>query len=197
MGNDDALLLNEAAHLKIINVSCPQQLLGVMKWVMEGNRGILYIRVLRAPAPALYGPDFAFEFGKAYTARASANPAATVITSGRCLFEALGAAERLADKGIEVEVLDMPSIDEEAILSAHRSGKPVIIAEQNNGYLWTNVRRVLFSALDSIDTTRLLPINTTGGKAPHYIHSGTYTELAAHYGLDAAALEARIEAVVS
>lgn len=196
MGNDDALLLNEAAHVKIINVSCPQQLLGVMKWIMEGNRGILYVRVLRAPAPAVYGPDFEFEFGKAYTARASANAAATVITSGRCLFEALGAAEGLADKGIEVEVVDMPSIDEKAILKAYGSGRPVFIAEQNNGYLWTNVRRVLFSALDSIDTTRLHPINTTGDADPHYIHSGTYTELAAHYGLDAAGLKTRIEAAL-
>jgi len=197
MGNDDALLLNEAAYVKIINVSCPQQLLGVMKWVMEGNRGILYIRALRAPAPAVYGPDFTFEFGKAYAVHASANPAATVITSGRCLFEAIAAAESLAAQGIEVELLDMPSIDEEAILKAYGSGKPVIIAEQNNGYLWTNVRRVLFSNLDSIDTTRLVPINTTGDAAPHYIHSGTYTELAAHYGLDAAGIQARIEAILS
>jgi transketolase C-terminal domain/subunit len=197
MGNDDALLLNEAAHVQIINVSCPQQLLAVMKWVMEGNRGVLYIRVLRSPAPAVYGPDFTFEFGRAYTVRASANPAATIITSGRCLFEAIAAAESLAAKGIEVELIDMPSIDEEAILRAYGSGKPVIIAEQNNGYLWSNVRRVLFSSLDSIDTTRLVPINTTGDAAPHYIHSGTYTELAAHYGLDASGIETRIEAALS
>jgi transketolase C-terminal domain/subunit len=197
MGNDDALLLNEAAHVQIINVSCPQQLLAVMKWVMEGNRGVLYIRVLRSPAPAVYGPDFTFEFGRAYTVRASTNPAATIITSGRCLFEAIAAVESLAAKGIEVELIDMPSIDEEAILRAYGSGKPVIIAEQNNGYLWSNVRRVLFSSLDSIDTTRLVPINTTGDAAPHYIHSGTYTELATHYGLNASGIETRIEAALS
>jgi hypothetical protein len=39
MGNDDALLFNEAAHVKIINVSCPQQLLGILKWIVEGNKG--------------------------------------------------------------------------------------------------------------------------------------------------------------
>ena len=63
MGNDDALLLNEAAHVKIINVSCPQQLLGVMKWIMEGNKGIIYLRILRAPASVIYDADFVFEFG--------------------------------------------------------------------------------------------------------------------------------------
>jgi transketolase len=111
-----------------------------MQWIMEGNRGIVYIRVLRAPAPVIYEPGFTFELGRAYAARPAPDALATVITSGRCVFEALGAADALASKGIEVEVLDMPSVDEAAILKAYRSGRPVFIAEQNNGYLWQQVR---------------------------------------------------------
>ncbi len=197
MGNDDALLLSEAAHVKIINVSCPQQLLAVMRWVMEGNRGLVYIRVLRAPAPAIYGPDFTFEFGRAYAVRSPEKPRATIITSGRGVFEAIGAADRLEARGIGVEVLDMPSVDREAILRIYDSGRPVFIAEQNNGYLWGQVRKVLFASRDTIDTRNLHPINTTGGRDPHYIHSGTYAELAAHYGLDATQLASRIESTLS
>ena len=196
MGNDDALLMNEVAQLRIINVSCPRQLLAVMKWVMEGNRGLVYARVLRAPAPVVYGSDFVFEYGRAYTLRSADEPAATLITSGRGVHEALAAADRLAATGIELEVIDMPSRDEEAILRAYHSGRPVFVVDQNNGYLWTNVRRILFAALDSIDTRNLFPINTTGGREPHYIHSGTYDELAAHYGLDAVSLAARVEQTV-
>src|SRR5690606_33848420 len=33
MGNDDALIMNEAAHVKVINASCPQQLLSIMQWI--------------------------------------------------------------------------------------------------------------------------------------------------------------------
>ena len=66
MGNDDVMLFNEVAQLKIINVSCPQQLLGVMKWIMEGNKGLIYMRVLRAAANAIYDADYTFEYGKAY-----------------------------------------------------------------------------------------------------------------------------------
>jgi transketolase len=197
MGNDDALILNEAAHIRIINVSCPRQLLAVMQWVMEGNRGLLYIRILRAPAPALYGADFEFEFGKAYRPRDTEAPQATLITSGRCVHEALGAAEQLDAKGIPIEVVDMPSIDDEAIRAAHASGRPVFIAEQNNGYLWSHVRRVLFASGGTLDTTNLYPINLTGRGEPQYVHSGTYAELAAHFGLDADKLAQTIERTLS
>lgn len=197
MGNDDALLLAEAGHVRIINVSCPRQLLAVMQWVMEGNRGILYIRVLRAAAKAIYDADYTFEFGRAYTVTRVSDPAATLITSGRGVHEALDAAAQLESRGIHLEVLDMPSIDEETTLRVCDSGRPVFIAEQNNGYLWSNIRKVLFARRQTIDTRHLHPINTTGGRETHYIHSGTYPELVAHYGLDAAHLAATIEQTLS
>jgi len=185
MGNDDVMLFNEVAQLKIINVSCPQQLLGVMKWVMEGNKGMIYLRVLRAPANVIYDADFEFEFGKAYNIKYSEDAEATIVTSGRCIYEALDAAKSLEGEGVNINVIDMPSIDEEAIVELYRSGKTVFIAEQNNGYLWSHFKRVLFEKETNINTQKLIPINTTTKDGLHYIHSGTYTELAAHYSLDA------------
>ncbi|MEP6915877.1 MAG: transketolase, partial [Acidobacteriota bacterium] len=35
MGNDDSTTFDAVAHLKIVDVSCPQQLLGIMKWIMD------------------------------------------------------------------------------------------------------------------------------------------------------------------
>ena len=49
---------------KIIDVSCPQQMLALMKWVMAGNRGLLYVRVMRTPSAVLYDAGYQFEFGK-------------------------------------------------------------------------------------------------------------------------------------
>jgi len=192
MGNDDVMLFNEVAQLKIINVSCPQQLLSVLKWIMEGNRGMIYMRVLRAPANAIYDDDFAFEFGKAYNAKHSEEAEATIVTSGRCVYEALDAAKKLETEGININVVDMPSIDEDAIVELYRSGKPVFVAEQNNGYLWYHFKRVLFEKETNINTQKLIPINTTTKSGVHYIHSGTYTELAAYYDLDGAHLSERI-----
>src|SRR5204862_7311859 len=135
MGNDDVMLFNEVAQLKIINVSCPQQLLGVLKWIMEGNKGMIYMRVLRAPANAIYDSDFTFEFGKAYNANHSVDAEATIVTSGRCVYEALDAAKILETDGDNINVLDMLSIDEDAIVELYRSRKTEFIAEQNNGNL--------------------------------------------------------------
>ncbi len=192
MGNDDLMLLNEAAHVKIINVSCPRQLLGVMKWIMEGNKGLIYLRILRAASEVIYNDDFLFEFGKAYTVKKSSDPVAYVVSSGRGVYESLQSAELLETKGYPVTVIDMPSIDESMILDLYSSGKPVFIVEQNNGYIFSNARKLLFASQTNLQTDKLIPINTTGGGELHYIHSGTYTELAAHYGLDAAQLSQTI-----
>ncbi len=192
MGNDDVMLFNEVAQLKIINVSCPQQLLGVLKWIAEGNKGMIYMRVLRAPANVIYDADFTFEFGKAYHIKHSVDAEATIVTSCRCVYEALDAAKRLEQEGININVIDMPSIDETAIVELYRSGKPIFIAEQNNGYLWHHFKRVLFEKETNINTQKLVPINTTTTNGLHYIHSGTYTELVAHYELDGAQLSERI-----
>jgi transketolase len=192
MGNDDVMLFNEVAQLKIINVSCPQQLLGILKWIAEGNKGLIYMRILRAPSNAIYDSGFAFEFGKAYNALNAPNARATIVSSGRGVYEALDAAKKLAEQGIVVNVVDMPSIDADAIVQLYRSGKPVFIAEQNNGYLWSHFRKVLFEQEANINTKNLIAINTTTKGGLHYIHSGTYAELAAHYKLNAAHLSEKI-----
>ena len=151
---------------------------------MEGNKGMVYMRVLRAPANVIYDADFAFKFGKAYNVKYSEEAEATIVSSGRGVYEALDAAKKLEVEGININVLDMPAIDENAIVELYRFGKTIFIAEQNNGYLWSHFRKVLFEKETNINTQKLIPINTTTKGGLHYIHSGTYTELAAHYGLD-------------
>lgn len=193
MGNDDALIYHEAAHVQVINVSCPRQLLSIMKWIMEGNKGILYLRILRSAAPAIYESDFEFEFGKAYTVSGDENPQATIVSTGRGVHESMKAAEILGSKGIVAHVVDMPTVDEQAIVDLHHSGTPVFVVEQNNGYLWTNFREVLFAREEKINTKQFIPVNTTSRNGRHYIHSGTYPELAAHYGLDAESICKTIE----
>jgi transketolase C-terminal domain/subunit len=182
MGNDDVLLFNEVAQLKIINVSCPQQLLGVLKWIVEGNKGMVYMRVLRAPSTVIYDADFNFEFGKSYSIKYSADAEASIVSSGRGVYEALNAAKALEAEGIIIN----------AIVELYRSGKPLFIAEQNNGYIWHHFRKILFEQETNINTQKLIPVNTTTNGGLHYIHSGTYSELAAHYGLDSAHLKERI-----
>jgi transketolase len=189
MGNDDLLVYGEIAHLKIISVSCPNQLLGVMRWVMGGDKGLVYLRILRAPAAVIHDADFRFEYGKGYAVRQSADDCAVIISSGRGVHEALAAARLLDAEGVKAAVIDMPSVDEAMLLSLYGSKRLLLFAEQNNGYLHRQMIRLLFSHAKTIDASRIVAINTSDEKGrPRFIHSATYTELTQQFGLDAATL---------
>src|SRR5258708_7259248 len=119
MGNDDIIVFDAIGHVKIIDVSCPHQMLSLMKWIMDGHRGLVYVRVMRTGSAVLYGSDYAFEFGKGHILRQGKDDAAVVISSGRGVHEALASAELCAKQGIGVTVVDMPSIDDALLLELH------------------------------------------------------------------------------
>jgi transketolase len=185
MGNDDSLVFDGVGHVKIVDVSCPQQMLSLMKWIMEGNRGLVYARVMRTDSAVLYDSDYAFEFSKGHVLRETPDDAAAIISSGRGVHEALAAASLCAAIGLSVAVVDMPSIDEPLLLRLHQSGKALFFAEQNNGYIWQSfVKALCRHGRSPVDVSRMFPINTLGTDGrPRFIHSGTYDELLAAFGL--------------
>ncbi|MBN9615331.1 MAG: transketolase [Acidobacteriales bacterium 59-55] len=192
MGNDDITTFDAVGQLKIIDVSCPQQMLSIMKWIMDGNRGLVYVRVMRTGSAVLYDKDYTFTFGKGHILRQSDSDVAIVVSSGRGVHEALASADLCGKDGLAISVVDMPSVDEDLLLQLYASGKPLIFAEQNNGYLWQNFLKVLYrnrtsESLSGLD--RVVTINTLNveGK-PQFIHSATYDELVAAFGLTASAI---------
>jgi transketolase C-terminal domain/subunit len=165
-------------------------MLAVMKWVMAGNRGLLYVRVMRTPSAVLYDSTYQFEFGTASFVHGSSAAAAFIVSSGRGVHEAIAAARECAASGVQVAVVDMPSIDEDMLLQLCDSGKLVCLAEQNNGYILQNLlkiqhrRRKLGS--DPRTTPNVMDINTLDSDGrPQFIHSGTYEELIEAFGLTA------------
>ena len=189
MGNDDSVVFDGLAHIKIIDVSCPQQMLSLMKWTMAGNRGLLYVRVMRTPSAVIYGSDYTFEFGKGEILRQSAADRAVIISSGRGVHEALTAAADCEAHGVPVSVVDMPSIDEDLLIQLYESGKVVCLAEQNNGYILQNLLKVLYRRRKPTwaGVENILAINTLDRNGrPQYIHSGTYEELTRAFGLTGA-----------
>jgi transketolase len=186
MGNDDSTIFDGLAHVKIIDVSCPQQLLSLMMWIMEGNRGLLYVRVMRTPSAVIYGSDYTFEFGKGHVVRGSADDVAVIVSSGRGVHEALAAAAESEANGLQVGVVDMPSIDEELLIQLCQSGKTVCIAEQNNGFILQNLLKILYRRGTPVSrgAGNVLSINTLDADGrPQFIHSGTYEELIRAFGL--------------
>ncbi len=185
MGNDDVTFFDAMAHLNIVDVSCPQQLLSLMRWIMAGNRGLMYVRIMRSASAVLYTSSFEFEFGKAYVLQESAEDRAVIVSSGRGVHEALAAAKKCAEAEVNVSVVDMPSVDEATMLRLYDSGKLLVFAEQNNGYLWQNFQKAFCRQKRQAENlSRVLAINALDRDGrPQFIHSATYEQLVAAHGL--------------
>jgi transketolase len=195
MANDDVTIFDGMAHVQIIDVSCPQQMLSLMTWIMAGNRGLLYVRVMRTPSAVIYDSSYTFKLGKGHVLRESERDAAVIVSSGRGVHEALAASAACAERGIAVGVVDMPSIDEDLLIRLYDSGKIVCLAEQNNGYILQNLLKILFRRRKAAGqgVGHILPINTLDSSGrPRFIHSGTYEELIQAFGLTPAQIASAI-----
>ncbi len=184
MGNDDPLIFGQIAHLQIIDCSCPNQLLAILRWIMEGDRGLVYLRIMRAASAVLYPEPPAFEFGRGCWLRGDLKAEAFLVSSGRGVHEALAAVRELEKEGRKVGLIDMPSVDGDLLAQLHDSGRPVFLAEQNNGFLLEGARRVLFRRGEPVETGRFTAVNTLDESGdPQYIHSATYEQLLERFGL--------------
>lgn len=185
MGNDDNLFFGQLAHLKIVDVSCPRQLLAVLRWIAEGNRGLVYVRVMRNKSRVLYGPDYRFEYGKGQYLRNPERKDLVIVSSGHGVLEALDAAELLErESGISAAVADLPSFDPELLSAAAAAGTPLVFAEQNNGALFDAFARHALRNGVAVAPDRVARLSATelDGRL-RFIQSGTYGELVRELGL--------------
>jgi transketolase len=178
MCNDDINIVGQLAHLKIIDTSCPQQLISVAKWVAEGNRGLVYLRTMRNASPVLYDSSYIFEYGKGYFLRGGEDSIAAVVTSGHGVLEAITAAEILEKDGISVAVIDMPSYDSELLGRLVQADKTILFAEQNNGWLFDTFSRDCLQNQLAINTSKILQLSTRDNyNRLQFIQSGTYEQI--------------------
>ena len=178
MGNDDTQVFGQIAHIRIVDTCCPNQVLAIMKWIMQGNKGLVYLRIMRASSRVLYSPMTTFDYGKGTWLRGDKRSAAFLVSSGRGVHEALQAATLLESSGIGIGVVDMPSFDEELMMELFDSRKPTLVVEQNNGFLWSQARDCLFRSGRVAGGGKVIAINTLDGSGrPQFIHSATYPQL--------------------
>jgi transketolase C-terminal domain/subunit len=164
---------------------------------MEGNRGLVYVRVMRTESAVIYGSDYEFSFGRGQRLRASEEEQAVIISSGRGVHESLAAAAICSRRGFETGVVDMPSVDDRLLMELCDSGKLLVFAEQNNGYLWQNFLKVIYRNRERMNPEvlkRTLTINALNADGmPQFIHSATYEELTAAFGLTPEAIADAVE----
>lgn len=189
MGNDDICIYGQLAHVRVIDTSCPQQLVAVVRWLAEGDRGLIYLRTLRGKAQVRYPADFRFEYGKGYELVDTKNARIAIITSGRGVEEAVKASELLAKDGVKVGVVDMPSLDMSLLRGLLAQGCPLYFAEQNNGALFDAFSRKALETELQVDPRLVLQSSTRDAQGQaQFISSGTYEQLTRALGLNAEAL---------
>lgn len=154
--------------------------------------GPVYLRFGRPVVPVFTDPDQKFEIGKAWLVRQGKD--VTIIATGHLVWEAIQAAEKLEEEGIDAEIINIHTIkplDEDAILKSVGKTGCIVTAEEHNkiGGLGESVARLL-------TTTKLVPqefvaVNDSFGE------SGKPAELMTKYGLDAENIILKVRKVIS
>lgn len=131
---EDLAIFRGLPNLTIID-PCDAVDIQQMVPAIAAHPGPVYSRLLRGQVPSVltrYKPDYRFEIGKAQIIREGGD--VLVIASGFMTMRALDAAELLAQDGIDVAVLHVPTIkplDTETILREAGKGRLVVTAENH------------------------------------------------------------------
>ena len=139
-----------------------------------------YIRLAREKTPVFTTADTPFELGKAYVLREGTDVA--ILGTGAMTYQALVAADILAQAGVSAEVVHVPTIkplDADTIIaSTKKCGRVVTVEEaQIAGGFGSAVNELL-------SETWPMPLKRLGMQ-DRFGESGKPNELLAHFGLDA------------
>lgn len=142
--------------------------------------GLGYLRLARVPVPTL--PDLAesFQLGRGRVLHSGDD--ATFIACGTSVHQALLAREKLQTQGIDVGVVDLPTLkplDEPLLLSLAQKNHPLIIVHEHQ--ITGGLGSLVATFLSQAHPARLTLI----GVADRFGQSGSYQQLLHEYGLDA------------
>jgi transketolase len=141
--------------------------------------GPVYLRFGRPSVPIFTPADQKFEIGKAWMVNEGKD--VTIIATGHMVWRAIEAGEKLAEMGIDAEIINIHTIkplDEAAILASVKKTGCVVTAEEHNkfGGLGESVARLLTTEFPA--PQEFVAVNDSFGE------SATPDELMTKYGLD-------------
>ena len=190
MGLEDLAMMRAIAGSTVLYASdavCAEKLVDQM----AAHKGNCFLRTSRPKTPVLYNNDEAFPIGGAKVLRQSAGDKVTVVAAGVTLYEALKAADALKGEGIGITVIDAYSIKplgKDVIKAAAAKTKNLVVTVEDHyaeGGLGDAVAGEL--SADGVKVHKLA-VN----ELPR---SGKPAELLAKYGIDAAAITAKVKAL--
>jgi transketolase len=174
-----------AVHGSTVLYPCDANQTARLVALMADLSGISYLRTTRGATTVIYGPDEEFEVGGSRTLRSSDEDEVTIATAGITVFEALAAADELAEDGIRARVLDLYSvkpIDVGTLATAARETGAMVTVEDHwpEGGLGEAVLAALAEAGETARVTTLA--------VREMPRSGSPEEQLADAGIDASAI---------
>jgi transketolase len=161
-------------------------------WAAFNYNGPVYIRLGRLAVPVIYDEtEYKFEMGKGVVVREGTD--LTIFATGLEVYEGLKAAEKLAEEGINAEVIDIHTIkpiDAELIVKSVSKTKRAVTVEEHSliGGLYSAVCEVLAANA---------PAQVLGiGVHDCYGHSGEAKALLHEFKLDAEGIYEQIKAAL-
>ena len=188
---EDIALMRMIPGMVVINPSDYIEAKAAVRAAYEHD-GPVYMRFGRLAVPVLNtDPDYKFELGKGVVLREGKD--LTIIASGLPVYNCLEAAERLAQDGIDAQVINIHTIkpiDEDLIVEAAKATGKIVTVEEHSviGGLGSAVCDVLAEKAP----TRVMKI----GIYDKFGESGPALELLKKYGLDTDGIYEKIKTFV-
>lgn len=155
---------------------------------MEGS---CYVRLGRAKVPVFYEDSDQLTLGKGNLVRDGKD--VTIVATGIMVSEAMAAAEKLKEDGIDARIIDIHTIkpiDEEILIKAAQETGAIVTAEEHSiiGGLGSAVAEVI---------VKNCPVKMAMvGQKDTYGESGKPDELKKKYGMTAEAIEAAVKNLI-
>lgn len=186
--NEDIALMRTIPGMVVINPADDVEARAAVK-AAYAHEGPVYMRFGRLAVPVINDEEnYKFELGKGIVLREGKD--VTIIATGLCVNEALIAADKLSEDGIDAEVINIHTIkpldDALVIASALKTGKVVTVEEHS---VIGGLGSAVADALCAKAPTKLLKL----GVQDVYGESGPALELIKKYGLDGEGIYASVK----
>jgi transketolase len=129
---DDIAIMRTLPHMTVVAPADEVEARQAIRAV-AASPGPAYMQITREPSPVLFGADYRFRLGRAVTVRNGTD--ATLISTGVQTTRVAEASEILARRGLDVQVLHVPTIkplDGDSIVAAAQSTGQVITIEEQS-----------------------------------------------------------------
>jgi len=186
---EDFAIMRMIPGMVVLAPQDPTEIRSAVKAMIE-HEGPVYMRIGNPKIPELFDPT-PFVIGKGSILCDGSD--VTLISTGSTTEAALKAAEMLAEQGISVQLIGMPTvcpIDRELVIEAARKTGRIVTVEEHyvEGGLGTMVSEVTGSECP-VPVLRL-------GVPKDYATSGPYRDILSYYGLDAAGIAESVKGFV-